>query len=134
MNCSGDSNSLDSDCSANFKSCSVSLKEDEAGDWKGLPLPDIPGLNILDLNSGNEEELSTCILRYYNCSSSLSRCRQEFNSRQNQFSSRDDKQEPPRSRADNSHQEPQSKPSQMSDERKKSKQSQTGDVYTPSLS
>ena len=55
MNCSGDSNSLDSDCSANFKSCSDSLKVDEAGDWKGLPLPDIPGLNILDLNSGNEE-------------------------------------------------------------------------------
>ena len=54
INCSGDSKILDGACSTNFKSCSNSLKEDEARDWKGLPLPNVSGLNIIDLDAGSE--------------------------------------------------------------------------------
>merc|ERR1719422_2523898 len=54
MNCSGDSKILDGACSTNFKNCSNSLKEDQARDWKGLPLPNVSGLNIIDLDAGSE--------------------------------------------------------------------------------
>ena len=43
MNCSGGYDEY-VECMERFSDCSDSLQEQD--DWKGLPLPDVPGLNL----------------------------------------------------------------------------------------
>ena len=51
MNCSGGGDDSQ-DCRDKFNECSDSIVDDD--DWKGLPLPDVPGLSIRSL-AGNSQ-------------------------------------------------------------------------------
>lgn len=75
MNCSGGVDES-AECMDRFSDCSDSLQEQD--DWKGLPLPEVPGLNLQSLGD-TTTAFSSCILLYYNCSESLTSCRLMFN-------------------------------------------------------
>ena len=75
MNCSSDGLLGEAGCREMFSSCSDQITQEDQ--WQGLP--SVPGLDIHSTLQQSESGFISCILGFYNCSSSKSQCKAEFN-------------------------------------------------------